>query len=97
MGPGASDDPWEWVFSPRAEDQFSTLDPETQARIIAKLDEVVTSEWRDPGDFLEPLTGSPFEKLRIGGYRLGCRLRPDERVLRVESIRKREGAYSADD
>jgi mRNA interferase RelE/StbE len=62
-----------------------------------KLDEVVSSEWREPGDYLEPLTNSPFKKLRVGDYRLGCRLLHDERLLRVESVRSRGGAYTADD
>jgi mRNA interferase RelE/StbE len=91
------DEEWDWVLSPRAHDQFGQLDEVVQERIISKLDEVVSSEWRNPADFLEPLAGSPFEKLRIGGYRLGCRLQREELVLRVESIRKREGAYSGDD
>lgn len=85
------------MLSPRADDQFATLDDETQERIASKLDEVVSSEWREPDDFLEPLTGSPFQKLRVGGHRIGCRVLHDRRVLRVESIRKREGAYSGDD
>lgn len=99
MGSTASDDDeaWDWVLSPRADDQFEQLDDEMRERIASKLDEVVSSEWRDPEDFLEPLTGSPFQKLRVGGYRLGCRVRRERRVLRVESIRKREGAYSGDD
>lgn len=98
MGSTTGDDgDWEWQFSPRADDQFEQLGEETQRRIVSKLDEVVSSEWREPGEFLEPVTGSPFRKLRVGGYRLGCRLRREEHVLRVESIRKREGAYSADD
>jgi len=91
-----TDEGWEWRFSTRADDQFARLDAQTQQRIVSKLDEVVTSEWRDPDEFLEPVTGSPFQKLRVGGYRLGCRLLNDEQVLRVESIRKREGAYSDD-
>lgn len=76
---------------------FDQLDTESQGQIVAKLDEITSSEWRDPGDYLEPLTGGPFQKLRVGGYRLGCRLLTEEQVLRVESIRKREGAYSDDD
>jgi len=92
-----NDEIWGWVLSPRADDQFEQLDDETKERISSKLDEVVSSEWREPEDFLEPLTGSPFQKLRVGGYRLGCRIRHEEQVLRVESIRKREGAYSGDD
>jgi mRNA-degrading endonuclease RelE of RelBE toxin-antitoxin system len=91
------DDDWEWTFSKRADEQFSKLDDPTQERIIEKLDEVVSSEWRDPEDFLEPLTNSPFRKLRIGEYRLGCRLVRSNRVLRVESVRPRSGAYTADD
>ncbi|MCU4802379.1 type II toxin-antitoxin system RelE/ParE family toxin [Halobacteria archaeon HArc-gm2] len=95
MGSTAND--WDWVFSPRAEDQFARLEPETQERIVGKLDDVVTSEWREPADFLEPLANSPFQKLRVGNYRLGCRVRRQEQRLRVESIRHRSGAYTADD
>ena len=73
MGP-TSDAEWEWVFSPRAEDQLAQLPVDTQDRIIAKLDEVVSSEWLEPADFLEPLTNSLYKKFRVGTYRLGCRL-----------------------
>jgi len=97
MGSTSDGDGWDWRLSSRADDQFAQLDAETQERIVAKLDEVVGSEWRDPEEFLDPVTDSPFRKLRVGGYRLGCRLRRDDRVLRVESVRKREGAYSGDD
>lgn len=61
-----TEDNWSWTFAPRAAGQFDSLDPHIQDRIISKLDEVVESEWREPGEFLEPLTGSPFSKLRIG-------------------------------
>lgn len=97
MGPTTSDEDWDWEFSPRAENQFAQVDSDTQQRIIDKLDEVVSSEWRDPDEFLEPLTNSPFQKLRVGGYRLGCRLYRESTTLRVESVRKREGAYKGDD
>lgn len=93
----SDDDAWDWAFSARAEDQFAQLDDDTQERIMDKLDEVVSSEWREPGDYVEPLTNSPFKKLRVGDYRLGCRLLHDERLLRVESVRSRGGAYTADD
>lgn len=85
------------MLSTRAEDQFSGLEPEMPERIVSKLDAVVTSEWREPRDVLEPLAGSPFHKLRVGDYRIGCRLDERATVLRIESIRKREGAYSGDD
>lgn len=88
---------WDWEFSPRAETQFSQLTAESQQRIIDKLDEVVSSEWRSPDEFLDPLTNSPFQKLRVGDYRLGCRIHSDSQTLRVESVRKRDGAYKGDD
>lgn len=97
MGSNEGDEAWAWMFSPRADDQFEQLNTETQEQITSKLDEVVSSEWRNPEDFLDPLTNSPFQKLRVGGYRLGCRLLREDRILQVESIRKREGAYKADD
>jgi mRNA-degrading endonuclease RelE of RelBE toxin-antitoxin system len=97
MDSTGSDDEWDWTFSPRADDQFAQLDGTSQERIVSKLDEVVASEWRSPEDYLDPVRNSPFQKLRVGDYRLGCRILRDERLLRVESIRKREGAYKADD
>jgi len=94
---GSESDEWDWEFSPRADDQFAQLESEHQQRIVAKLNEVVTSDWRESADYLEPLTNAPFQKLRVGDYRLGCRLLHEDRILRVESIRDRSGAYTADD
>ena len=34
-----SDDDWTWKFTPRAADQFDSLDPHVQDRIVSKLDE----------------------------------------------------------
>lgn len=51
MNSTANDDSWDWVMSPRAEDQFSKLDSDLQSRIIAKLDDVVSSQWGEPRDF----------------------------------------------
>jgi len=39
----SGDDAWDWVLSPRADDQFEQLDDETQERIVSKLDEVVST------------------------------------------------------
>ena len=91
------DDEWVWTFTPRAADQFDALDPHVQDRIVSKLDDVVESRWRDPDEFLEPLTGGPFSKLRVGQYRLACILDRSEPVLEVHRIEHRSGAYTADD
>ena len=88
---------WTWAFTPRAADQFADLDGHVQDRIVSKLDEVVASEWREPADYLEPLTGGPFEKLRIGQYRLACTLDRKQNMLEVHRIEHRSGAYTADD
>lgn len=88
---------WTWAMAPRAVDQFKGLDAHAQDRISSKLDGIVDSEWREPADYLEPLTGGPFEKLRIGQYRLACVLDHDSRVLEVHRIEHRSGAYTADD
>jgi len=88
---------WTWKFAPSALDQFEDLDPHVQDRIVSKLDEIVESEWREPDDFLEPLTGGPFSKLRVGQYRLACVLDREQSILEVHRIQHRGGAYTADD
>jgi len=90
-------DEWTWKFTPQAVNQFDSLDPHVQDRIVSKLDEVVESEWRDPDEYLEPLTGGPFSKLRVGQYRLACMLDRSVSVLEIHRIEHRSGAYTADD
>jgi mRNA interferase RelE/StbE len=77
-----SEDDWTWKFTPRAADQFDSLDPHVQDRIVSKLDEVVGSEWRDPDEYLEPLTGGPFSKLRVGQYRLAAGTTPEKTLAK---------------
>lgn len=88
---------WTWKFTPRTADQFEGLNAHIQDRIVSKLDEIVESEWREPSDYLEPLTGGPFSKLRVGQYRLACVLNYDKCILEVHRIEHRSGAYTADD
>jgi uncharacterized protein YabN with tetrapyrrole methylase and pyrophosphatase domain len=52
-----SDDGWTWELSKRAADGLETLDSETQQRILDKLDQAVSDEFREPPDFAKPLTG----------------------------------------
>ena len=86
-----NDGKWEWALSPRADDRFDQLDDETKERIASKLDEVVSSAWREPADFLEPLTGSPFRKLRVRGYRLGCRIKHETQVCGSKAFGNERG------
>jgi mRNA-degrading endonuclease RelE of RelBE toxin-antitoxin system len=54
-----SDEGWRWQFRKPAKRTYDDLDTHAQDRITDKLDEIVTDRWRDPDDYLEPLTGAP--------------------------------------
>lgn len=89
---------WDWELTDTARRDFDGLDTHVRNRIVSKLDEIVTDEWREPDQYLEPLEGTPHEKLRIGPFRLGCRVDRSEAILYVLRIRKRGGdAYRSDD
>lgn len=89
---------WDWVLADRAKRELENLDSVARGRIIDKLDEIVNDEWRDPPDYLEPLEGAAHHKLRIGQFRLGCRIDRSGNVLYVLRIQKRGGdAYRGDD
>lgn len=89
---------WDWHLTESARRQFDNLDDYMRERIAEKLDEIVENPWREPPEHLEPLSGAPHSKLRIGPYRLGCRVDHEESILYVLTIRKRGGdAYRGDD
>lgn len=89
---------WGWELTGTANRQFGGLDEYARERISSKLDEIVRDQWREPTDYLEPLQGAPHQKLRIGPFRLGCRVDRSEPVLFVLTIKKRGGdAYRGDD
>ncbi|MDQ2052741.1 type II toxin-antitoxin system RelE/ParE family toxin [Natronolimnohabitans sp. A-GB9] len=92
-----SDDGWAWELASKAQDDLDALNPNEQQRIIDKLDEIVDSPWRDPPDYGEPLQNSPRRKVRIGEYRLAVTFDQDEYRLVVARIKRRGGAYTADD
>ena len=62
-----SDDGWTWELSSTAEDDLDGLSPAEQDRILDKLDEIVSSPWRDPPEYGEPLRNSPYKKIRVEG------------------------------
>jgi len=91
------DSDWTWELYARAQRQFDRLDAHSQDRIASKLDEIVTDEWREPDDYIEPLTGAPHGKLRVGPFRLGAEADHDAQMLNIYTIEKREGAYQPGD
>lgn len=92
-----SDDEWTGELAPKAQDDLAALDPTEQQRIIDKLDEIVDSPWRDPPDYGEPLQNSSRRKVRIGEFRRAVTFRRDEHRMVVARIKRRGGAYTADD
>jgi len=92
-----SEEDWSWQFRKPAKRTYDDLDDHARTRITDKLDEIVHDQWREPDDYLEPLTGAPHSKLRIGQFRLGAECDYDEKILDVYTIERRGSAYEADD
>ncbi|MCD2199646.1 type II toxin-antitoxin system RelE/ParE family toxin [Halobacterium sp. KA-4] len=92
-----SDGEWTWQFRAPAKRTYDDLDPHAQDRITDKLDEIVNDQWRDPDDYLEPLTGVPHSKLRIGAFRLGAVCDHEAKLLDVYTIEQRGSAYKPGD
>ncbi|MBS3761614.1 MAG: type II toxin-antitoxin system RelE/ParE family toxin [Halodesulfurarchaeum sp.] len=91
------DDDWGWKMKSPAKNKLESLQNHDQQRIVSKLDEIVTDQWRDPSGYVEPLTGMPHSKLRIGPFRLGCEVDHDTEILWIYTIEKRSGAYKPGD
>lgn len=92
-----NDDGWTWELASRAQDDLAALQPDEQDRILDKLDEIVDSPWRDPPAYGEPLENSPYKKIRIGEFRLSVGFQKGGQRLVVARIKRRSGAYTADD
>ncbi len=87
-------EPWTWELSERAADGLEALDADTQQRVLDKLDDVVSDEFRDPPEFANPLIGMrPWQSLRIGDYRAIVRFERDEQVLQVGAVGHRSSIY----
>lgn len=68
--------------------------PDTQQRVLDKLDDVVSDEFRDPSEFAKSLTEMrPWQSLRIGDYRAIVRFDRGERVVQVGAIGHRSSIY----
>ena len=92
-----SDEGWCWELSSTAADDLDALSAADQDRILDKLDETVDSPWREPPEYGEPLQNSPYKKIRIGEFRLSVTFRRDDQLILVARIKRRDGAYTADD
>lgn len=91
------DDEWSWRFTATAKDDFAALEPDDRAQIVTKLDEICDSPWRDPPDYGEPLQNSPYKKVRVGQFRLSATFDRTASEMIIARIKRRGGAYTADD
>lgn len=92
-----SDDRWTWEFTTEAREDIQALPNHERERVLEKLDEIVESPWRDPPEYGEPLQNSTNKKVRVGGFRLSVTFRRESRRMIVARIKRRGGAYTADD
>jgi len=90
-------DEWGWEFRPSAVESFERLDTHAQERIIEKLDEIVNDQWREPYEYVEPLSGLPHGKIRVGEYRLGAAADRESKILLIYDIEHRSDAYEPGD
>lgn len=84
---------WDYRLTSRARDDLRALDAEIADRIVRKLDEVVSSEFRSPPEWLEPLQGTQYQKLVIGDYRALLLVRYHEHLLEVHHVGHRRNIY----
>jgi mRNA interferase RelE/StbE len=61
-------------------------------RIDAELESIATDPAADPGDW-KPLQGSPFWRLREGGWRAICEIINNELIIYVLKIGSRGDVY----
>lgn len=80
---------WDWAMTDTARADLDRRDEYAQERIVGKLDEIISGEWRNPTENLDSLAEAPHDKLLIGPFRLGCRVDHDEKLLYVLRIRMR--------
>lgn len=92
-----SEEGWRWELASKARSDLEALSASEQQRILDKLEDIVDSPWRDPPEYGEPLRNSPYRKVRVGEFRLSVTFRRDEQRLVVARIKRRGGAYTADD
>jgi len=90
-------DDWDWEFRPAAARTFETLDSAVQTRIVTKLDDIVDDEWREPYEYVEPLSGLPHGKIRVGDFRRGTKADREAETLVIYDIEHRSGAYKPGD
>jgi mRNA-degrading endonuclease RelE of RelBE toxin-antitoxin system len=89
----SDDEEWDYRVTTRAREDLRALDAEVAERIVEKLEEVVSSEFRAPPEWLELLEQTRYQKLVVGDYRGLLLVRREESVLEVHHVGHRRNIY----
>lgn len=89
----SNDEEWDYRVTARAREDLRALDAEVAERIVEKLEEVVSSEFRSPPEWLEPLEKTRYQKLVVGDYRGLLLVRRQESLLEVHHVGHRRNIY----
>lgn len=76
-------------FSEAAAENFNALDKPFQARIVKKLREIQSN----PEHYIKTLTYSPYDKIRIGDYRLLVEYNKQENRIYIRELDHRKRIY----
>ncbi len=78
------------IWTEKALKSLKPLPKKTAARIVAAVERI-----RDePQDHVQQLRGSPYFKLRVGGYRVILDIRKKVLIVYVVKVGKRENVYN---
>lgn len=89
----SEDGDWDYRITERAREDLRALDAEVAERIVEKLEEVVSSDFRSPPEWLESLEQTRYQKLVVGDYRGLVLVRQQESVLEVHHVGHRRNIY----
>jgi mRNA interferase RelE/StbE len=89
----SEDEEWDYRVTDRAREDLRALDAEVAERIVRKLEEVVSSEFRSPSEWLDPLEQTRYQKLVVGDYRGLVLVRHEKSVLEVHHVGHRRNIY----
>lgn len=76
-------------YTEKALDHLEGLDPQVADRVLNKVDEA--TEWTEHR--LEPLSGYPYYKLRVGDYRVIVSWDRSDDTIVVEAVGHRRNVY----
>lgn len=83
---------YELAFKRQALKALTRMPPQQRERIRRQLTAVARNPETYPGDW-KPLMGSPYWRLRIGGWRVICDLRKNEMRIVVLKVGPRGDVY----